>query len=297
MKTNKYRRGFAALLATAALGAVATADEINVIFYGNSFTLGFGSTRSVNAVFTDIAVAAGEDQPFVQSAAASGQAIGWHVDNNTSPIFTNIPPDRDWTHIVMQEHSTKLTRAWPAGREAGIAESKMDTVDLYNVAATRSPNVQPVLYETWARGPGHSFYTGNPPLYTDAFEMQAEVRDGYEQLQMNLDNEIGSPFTKLARVGDAWEAANYQDLHSADLWHAQNRGTLLAALVIYGTIYDDMTTSDIDLTNVLGSLGLDSADGAFLTAAADQILIPEPSSLALLAIAGIALVRNRGRVL
>ncbi|MDC0935503.1 PEP-CTERM sorting domain-containing protein [Pirellulales bacterium] len=280
-----YRQAWCALSAVVLLTAAqAHAQPLNVLFYGNSFTLGFGSSTSVNALFDQIAVAAGHPDPLVQSAAASGQDLNWHLNNNTNAIFTLIPPSQDWDFIVMQEHSTKLTRAYTGAPSfpASVDASKADAIGLYNVAAGRSADVVPVLYETWARGPGHAFYSGGSPLFTDASEMQAEVRDGYDALQQAINDDVGTDLALIAPVGDAWENANYDQLHANDLWHAQNRGTLLAALVIYGTVYDDPTTSDIDLSSILADLGLNAADGAFLTAAADQTLIPEPATAVLL---------------
>ncbi len=274
---KKYLLVACALLAS--LAAAASAQPLNVMFYGNSFTLGFGSTRSVNAVFQDIAVAAGYEAPLAQSAAASGQDLGWHVANNTAPIFTTIPLDRDWDFIVMQEHSTKLTRAYPGPPSfpASVQQSQTDAVALYNVATTRSADVVPVLFETWARGPGHSFYGGTSPVFPGGpSEMQAEVRAGYDALKEAIDTSVsGMDLAKIAPVGDAWENANYDRLHANDDWHAQNRGTLLASLVIYSTVYGDPTTSDIDLTGVLASLNLTADDGRQLTAVADAT-VPEP---------------------
>ncbi len=263
--------------------ATAAAQPKNVLFYGNSFTLGFGSTRSVNAVFRDIAIAAGHPAPLAQSAAASGQSLHWHLNNNTNSIFTLIPPSQDWDFIVMQEHSTKLTKVFDGSPAfpTSLEESKLDVVGLYNLATTRSANVVPVLFETWARGPGHAFYTGSTPAYSGPAAMQADIRAGYDLLKEAIDTSAGTNLAKIAPVGDAWENANFTQLHAPDLWHAQNRGTLLAALTIYGTIYDDPTTSDIDLSSVLASLGLSPADGAFLTAAADATLVPEPHTLVL----------------
>lgn len=285
-----------ALIGAAGLAPVAEAQPKNVLFYGNSFTLGFGSTDSVNGLFEDIAIAAGQEAPLVQSAAASGQDLEWHLNNNTAAIFTLIPPDRDWDHIVMQEHSTKLTRSYTGAPAfpASIEESKTTAVGLYNVAATRSPDVVPVLYETFARGPGHAFYTGGSPQYPGGpSEMQAEVRAGYDQLKAALDAEIGSDTALIAPVGDAWESINYNQLHANDLWHAQNRGTLLAALTIYRTIYDD-DTSDIDISGILSSLNLTTQDGIELTAAADAI--PEPTTFGLLLIGSAMGLGARRRV-
>lgn len=280
-------RKFLCVAAVVALLApvLASAAPKNVLFYGNSFTLGFGSTRSVNALFKDIAIAAGHEEPLVQSAAASGQDLEWHVANNTAAIFTLLPSDRDWDAVVMQEHSTKLTRAYTGNPRFpdSVDESKATAISLYNTVQLRSPNAVPVLYETWARAPGHTFYTPPNILFADAAEMQAEVRDGYVALKDAIDAEEGGPTALIAPVGSAWEAANYDDLHANDDWHAGNRGTLLAALTIYGTVYGDITTSDIDLTGVLASVNLGAADGTFLTAAADSVLnpIPEPTSAVL----------------
>lgn len=270
------------VLATGAAGA----QPLNVIFYGNSFTFGAGSTRPVDSLFRDIATVAGHERPYTISAAASGQDLEWHVNNNTQRITSSIPPGQNWDYIVMQEHSTKLTRAYDGAPAfpASIEESKTTAVQLHNIAKQHSPDVKPVLYETWARGAGHAFYSGANPLFTGPDEMQAEIRAGYDLLQEALDDAAGEELTLLAPVGDAWQEANFDNLHSGDLWHAQNRGTLLAALVIYGTVYGDTNTSAIDLTErrILSSLGLTEADGAFLTAAADATLraeqVPEPTA-------------------
>lgn len=290
----------AAFLTLMALCATAMGEPKNVLFYGNSFTLGFGSTRSVNALFKDIAVAAGHETPLVQSAAASGQTLNWHLNNNTASILTLIPPDRDWDALVLQEHSAKLTKVFAESPSypASVEQSKDDAVGLYTLARNRSPDVTPVLYQTWARGPGHAFYTGANPPYSGPSEMQAEIRDGYNQLKQAIDSFAGSPTAEIARVGDAWEELNYDNLHANDLWHAQNRGTLLAALVIYGTVYDDPTTSDIDLTSVLASVNLTAQDGVELTGAADIVLsvVPEPSAVMLVFAAALAALTGRAKV-
>lgn len=288
-----------AVLAASLIAVQSPAEPLNVLFYGNSFTLGFGSTSSVNALFEDIAIAAGHEAPLVQSGAVSGRDLNWHVNNNVQIPFTLLPPDREWDAVVMQEHSTKLTRVYPEAPffPDSIEESKADAIALYNAVKARSAGVTPVLYETWARGFGHQFYAGNPPAFPNGpSEMQAEIRAGYDMLKDAIDADVGAPTAVVAPVGDAWEAANFDNLHSADLWHAGNRGTLLAALVIYGTVYEDATTSDIDLSSVLTSLNLTAADGAFLTAAADATLrpIPEPSAAVLAALLSACLAGRRG---
>lgn len=256
---------------------VAAAHEgspLRVLFFGNSFTHGYGSTRSVDELFLDVATAAGHPEPYVRSAAVSSRDLRWHAKNNTAAIDSLADGQSAWSHVVMQEHSTKLTQAYPDEPRypESIENSKSTAVQLHEAVAGHSPSVTPVLYETWARGPGHEWYVGTAPLFSGPSDMQAVVRSGYHKLQRALNKAADKKVALIAPVGDAWERANYKALHSSDNWHAQNRGTLLAALVIYGVIYEDSDTSSIDLSGVLSSLDLGAEDGEQLTAAADQTL-------------------------
>jgi hypothetical protein len=115
--------------------------------------------------------------------------------------------------------------------------------------------------------------------------MQQELRDGYHQSTDNINTTVGSTLARYAPVGDAWEEANFpRDFYASDLYHASDRGSLLNSLILYGTIYGDSTTSDINLTSVLSSLGLTAADGVRLTSLADGVLapvVPEPATASL----------------
>ena len=97
-------------------------------------------------------------------------------------------------------------------------------------------------------------------------------------------------------MGDAFELGSFDvGLYGGDLYHASNRGALLISLVLYGTIYDDVTTSDIDLTEIATGLGLDAADIAIVTDLADRTLVPAPGALAPLAMGGLVATRRRRR--
>ncbi len=280
----------AAGLAAALAAAPALAEEpLDILYFGNSFTLGFGSTRSVPAVVADLAVAAGHPTPDSINAAASGQSLAWHLANNTSVITTSIPPNESWDFVVLQDFSTAPTRL------GDVTAHRASTLALYQRVAEHSPAVVPVLYETWARAPGHSFYTGSNPSFPGGpSQMQQELREGYALSAQDIDADAGAGTARIAPVGSAWEIGNWDRLHASDRWHAQNRGTLLASLVIYGTIYGDTNTSDLDLDAVLGSLGLSATDGMELTAYADAVLIPEPGVAAVLII-GVSLTLARRR--
>ena len=85
--------------------------------------------------------------------------------------------------------------------------------------------------------------------------MQQEVRDGYRLSTQDINAAIGANLARYAPVGDAWELAGFPlNFYADDIYHAQNRGTLLNALVLYQTIYDDPTTSDIPLSSLLVNL-------------------------------------------
>jgi hypothetical protein len=132
--------------------------------------------------------------------------------------------------------------------------------------------------------------------------MQEELRDGYQLAADNIDSVVGSSLAKIAPAGDAWELANFpRNFYGNDVtYHASNRGSLLNALVLYGTIYDDPTTSDINLTTVLNNIGLTAADGVYLTSLADAVLasaVPEPTSCTLLGIVGMVALLHRRRLL
>ena len=253
-----------------ALGAMQPASAENILFYGNSFTNGSGSTDSVPNLVRDIATAAGQVTPTVVNAAVNGQSFTWHLANNTSIISSGLSGGETWDYAVMQNFSTAPTHL------GNVTQHRADSVSLYQTIAAHSAAVTPVLFETWARGPGHSFYTGGSPNFPGGpSQMQQEVRDGYELARQDIDAVTSGGFTRVAEVGDRWEETNWNNLHSGDIYHANNRGTLLAALEIYSNIYED-DTSDIDLSGVLNGLNLTSFEGDYLTAFVDGNDPPEP---------------------
>lgn len=260
-------------------------DPKDVLFYGNSFTNATccGSTVSVPNMFRAVAVAAGQPTPRIVNASADGQTLQWHLSSASQMqrITTGIAAGEKWEHVVLQDYST-----WPT-HIGNLPQHISSSLGIYQAVAAHSPSVVPIMYETWARGYGNSFYTGGAPSFPGGpTQMQQELRDGYQQSTANINSVVGSPVAKLAPAGDAWELANFPaNFYGDGSYHASNRGSLLNALVLYGTVYDDPTTSDINLATVLAPLGLTAADGVYLTSLADAVLapaVPEPASLLLL---------------
>ena len=257
----------------------------NLLFYGNSFT---GSGGGVHRIVRDIAVAAGHARPHIYGQVVGGQTLQYHLDNWTSVITSGIPQGEAWDHVVMQEFSTRPT-FHPTFGDVPAFLSASD--GLYQAVLDHSPDAQAVMFETWARGPGHSYY---PNQWPDPATMQSELRTNYHLAVDNLNTNHGEGSAEYAAVGDAFEAGNFDlSLYGGDIYHASNRGALLISLVLYGTIYDDMTTTDIDLTGVAAGLGLDEADIAFATDLADQVLVPAPSAVLPLVLGGAIATRRR----
>lgn len=271
-------------LGVLALATAAHADEPkSLLFYGNSFS---GSGGGVHTLVRDIATAAGHATPHVYGRIVGGQTLEWHEATGTSYITTGIPAGDHWDAVIMQEYSTRPTDNVNFGNvPAFLAAAE----GLYQAVLDHSPDAQAVLFETWARAPGHSYYPGEWP---DPATMQSELRHYYGVADDQL-NTIGT--SEVASVGDAFELAGFDtSLYGGDLYHASNRGALLISLVLYGTIYDDVTTTDIDLSGVATGLGLAQTDVDFATTYADQILaVPSPASAAPLLGVGLFAVRRR----
>lgn len=270
----------------------------DILFYGNSFTNATccGSTVSVPNMFRAVAVSAGQPTPRIINASVDGQTLQWHLTSASQlqRITTGIVAGEKWEHVVLQDFST-----WPT-HIGNLPQHISSSLALYQAVAAHSPNVVPVMYETWARGYGNAFYTGGAPSFPGGpTQMQQELRDGYQQSTANINSVAGSSIAKLAPAGDAWELANFPaNFYGDGSYHASNRGSLLNALVLYGTIYDDSTVSDINLTSVLTPLGLTAADGVFLTSLADAVLapaVPEPGSLVLLFTSALVFAGQRRR--
>jgi hypothetical protein len=216
-----------------------------ILFYGNSFTIGIGSAEAqslggVPGVFGQLAIAAGHPAPNVENAAVSGQTLTWHLANNTDVIANPVDfvptPGFQWDHIVLQGFSTRPTHI------GNLPQFRADLLGLFTLARNHSPNAGAVLFETWAREPGHSVYTGDPPSFPGGpAQMQQELRDGYELARQDVDAAFVAGVATVAPVGDAWESTNWDNLHATDMYHAGARGTYLTALVIFGTVYQSPT--------------------------------------------------------
>lgn len=295
--TYKWVPGIVVLAAAAP--AMAAAPALDILFYGNSFTLQGAAVAGVTGVpelVQRIATSAGQTTPNVVNAAVSGQTLSYHITSNTG-VISSSPESGSWDYVVLQEYSTKPTDISGVGNPAGF---KADAQTLYGKVKANSANVKPVLFETWSRHPndtselGAWYTSASLPTYTaKANQMQSELKKYYGEARTLLGPNCG-----LASVGDAIQATGWDaSLYNGDFYHESSKGALLAALVIYETIYGD-NTADIPYATMNANLTLSSysvgnaAAWNTLTAQADAA-VPEPTSLTLLAVGGMLLTSRR----
>lgn len=269
------KQRFLALCLAFLVPGVCRGQAKNLLFYGNSFTIasGFGSSVSVDTMVKAIAVAAGQPQPYTRSAAVANQSLEWHRLNNTATITNGIAAGQKWDAVVLQDFSTYPTHI------GNLALHRSSYLGLFQLVRNHSPNVKAIGFETWARGPGHSFYTGGSPSFPGGpSEMQQELRSGYALSTADVNALYGAGTSTVSPVGDGWENAGFPvNFYASDIYHAANRGTLLTSLMLYSTIYQDPTVSDINLGSILTALGISSADGAMIAGVVDRT-VPEPST-------------------
>lgn len=277
----------------AALGlasAPAAAQPANILFFGNSFTQGGDVSGDVGR----LAVADGYDAPNIVADLTGGKNLDFHLNEvNTRPAnnvdHSAISGDT-WDYVVIQGFSTESTST--LGNHAEFAS---DARALYsgvrNHGSGHGAGVTGILFQTWARGPGHAIYPGT---FSDPAAMQAEVRGGYQAALAAIQNAHGGSAAHIAPVGDAFESENFNpSLYAGDIYHASNRGSLLASMMLYRTIYGE-SVSDIAYSSVSGWAGVNASTWSDLTAIADATLIPEPGSLSLLIVAaGLTFLRRR----
>ena len=250
-------------------------SQENIIFFGNSYTAErYINTDdgqilylpSVSVLVADIAEAAGKERPNIFDASYSSAFLTGHLNNSIGYIYSEIPSNQEWNYVVMQDQSVRPTLAL-----GNRWQHKTSAYSLYNAVRNHSPNVRPVLFQTWARESSHSYY---PDSFNDPNAMQLELREGYQQAYTYIDDRTDQT-PLIAPVGDVWQFVNWDDLYLTDKTHMNARGRLLSALVIYTTLYDDGVLDlyqNGSLINILQNISLDIDDGLFLTESSDNFL-------------------------
>lgn len=296
----------ATLVLAVAAPAMAAAPALDILFYGNSFTLMGSNGSDINGVPTlmqRVATAAGQTTPNVVNASVSGQTLAGHISSNTA-VISSSPQSGSWDYVVLQEYSTLPTNISGVGNPTAF---KNNAQTLYGKVKANSPGVKAVAFETWSRHPNNTtdlgawYPSASLPTYTaKANQMQAELKQYYGEAQTQLG---GDTVCGFAPVGDAFKASGWDvSLYNGDLYHESLKGAVLSAVILYETIYKD-NAADISYTTINTNLTLsnygiyDAATWNSVTALADASVaaVPEPTSLALLAVGGLLLTARRRR--
>jgi hypothetical protein len=222
------------LAAAAALSPLLGAQRpLNLLFYGNSYSHGNASVPALVGVIAD---AAGRGLPNVVARLVGGTNLTFHATDpmQVAAITTALPAGERWDYVVLQGMSTEATRL---GNPAAFRAAALTIVT--NVRA-HSPNARVVLYQTWARAYGATFY---PNAFANPSAMHEEVRANYDAAAADIDRVFGAGTTKIARVGDAVAAlAHNPSLYEADLSHPRHQITLLAGMTIYTALWQDQVS-------------------------------------------------------
>ncbi len=209
--------------------AALAAEPERVLFIGNSYT----HVNKLPDVFAEVLKSAGLKVPVIKSETPGGQTFKQHL--TVQPKSLAAIDEGKWDIVVLQGQSQEpaLAEVNPTIRKDFVESAAA----LCQRIRAKSPQVRIVFYETWARHADSWTTQGkdyNANVGKDPAEMQARLRLWYGNVAKAND-------ALVAPVGDAWER-NYQSkqpyrLHVADNSHPDFKGTYLAALVMYKTIY------------------------------------------------------------
>lgn len=233
------------------LGAVQAVADTSILFIGNSFTYGWGSSArfyradtvtdlnnegigGVPALFKSFADQAGLDYD-VYLETRGGSDIDFHLENKLGVIGR-----RPWDQVVMHGFSTLDART--PGDPSNLVRA---TAEMSEFLQGLNPDVEVYLTSTWSRA-DMTYLDDRPWTGKPIHQMAIDVRAGYDQA-------AAAPAVKSVNpVGEAWNLAMSEgvadpnpydgiDLDKVDLWtydhyHASDFGYYLEALVVFGNI-------------------------------------------------------------
>lgn len=230
---------------------IANADE-SLLFIGNSFTYGFGSSANfyraetvtdlnnqgiggVPALFKSFVDQAGLDYD-VYLETQPGAGLDFHLENKLGVIGR-----RSWDNVVMHGFST-LDSAKPGNPETLITTA----TQMSEFLADMNPDVEVYLTSTWSRA--DLIYPDDRPWSGTAIDQMAkDVRAGYDKAAaannaIKSVNPVGEAWTQAMELGIA-DANPYDgiELNKINLWtydhyHASTYGYYLEALVVFGNV-------------------------------------------------------------
>lgn len=267
---HPYRlAAIAILLAAPAL----TAQGKNLLFYGNSFSFFNGG---VAQLVRAMAIEAGFPAPTYQERLVAGQDLYYHATNPTqiAAISNFLPPGQTWDYVVMQGISTEATQV--LGNPANFIAN---AITILGNVRNHSPAAKGVMYQTFARAQGHSFY---PTYFPNPWAMHSEVRTNYRNAIPALEAVYGAGAAANAAAGDCAALREFSpSIYFTDLHHPAKELTIMAAACLFTAMYQYRAcdiTPNFSLPGPLGLLlnnyGLNADDWRQLAGTADTCAAP-----------------------
>jgi len=255
----------ATFLFVSGLAAPGQAEEI--LFFGNSYTQGSGdvavSRLGVPKLVEGIARAKGR-KIATEMVVAGGKDWGFHL---TQSGTVEVLAAKKWDWVVLQDFSTKPTHV------GSVEEHLKNGEEFYRRIHAGSPGARIMLYETWARAAGNSLYGDKG--FRDPEEMNEELHRGYAASRAGMEALEAGEQVMIAPVGPAFALSLKKHpeliLHAVDKHHASARGSYLAALVLYATLFQD---SPVGAVASFPGVEIDPAEALKLQQIAEEITVP-----------------------
>ena len=193
----------------------AAAEEIRILFVGNSYTGG------IRKAFSKLVAAAPEGSTVkIEYISPGGKNLESHLKN---PAIPQKITDGKWDFVVLQDQSQTPAVFPDKFKNAAIGLDKL--ID--------ASGAKTVFYQTWGRRDGDKM---NIKRFPDYKSMQDELSKNYTSVAKQCD-------AILAPVGDTWAALRKTNpdlgkaLYARDGSHPSAKGAYLASCVFYATIF------------------------------------------------------------
>jgi hypothetical protein len=247
-----------------------------ILFFGNGYT----SVNSVDQLVQKIATAAGQSSPVVGTHTVTGSTLLSQATSLTSSAISGMLPAGQLANVAVLQGSSVESASQVANHNLGPSYSDFRTGALQLAADVRAadPNARIILMETWALPGSNPTPDVYPSVYPGQNLMQVDIRNGYQAAITDLKNQYGVANVDIAPVGDAFQILGFNNNLFATTANgtpnpggqASLRGSLLAALTTYATIYQ-ANASSIPFSAVSSfATGLTATDWSSLASAADQ---------------------------
>lgn len=243
---------FRSVICIFALVSIKVSADTSILFIGNSFTYGWGSSTrhyradtvtdlnhegigGVPALFKSFADQAGLDyNVYLQTRGGAG--LDFHLSEKLGVIGR-----RPWDQVVMHGYSTL------DANDPGNPETLISTVgEMSEFLHDLNPEVEVYLTSTWSRA-DMVYIEDRPWSGQTIYQMAKDVRAGYDKaaagaIAVKSVNAVGEAWNRAMQNGIA-DPNPYDgiELDKVDLWsydhyHASNYGYYLEALVVFGNV-------------------------------------------------------------